>query len=115
MGIENMESLESEIFKDLSSELTIENNEASQKQLMAKVKNAIREVKKHRNYPDSYTEDVIAKDLEKYYSNIHDLALYDYNQIGAEGQTGHSENGTSRNWKSRSDCLLGVVSMCKLF
>ena len=113
MGIAEIED---EVFEELISELSIkEEDKSSRSQLMAKVKNAVREVKRLRNYPDSYAEDVIAKDMERHYSNIHDLALYDYNQIRAEGQTSHSENGTSRTWKSRSDCLNGVVSMCRVF
>ena len=112
----DMEKLESELLEDLSSELLIkEDDVVSLKQLNIKIKNAIRDVKSKRRYPKSYTDDVIAEDLYCYYSNIHDLALYDYNQIGAEGQSSHSANGTSRNWKSRSDCLIGVVSMCKTF
>lgn len=112
----DMVKLESELLEDLSSELLIKEDDSdSLKQLQLKIKNAIREVKRARNYPKSYADDVIAEDLNCYYSNIHDLALYDYNQIGAEGQSSHSENGTSRNWKSRSDCLIGVVSMCKVF
>lgn len=112
----DMVELESELLEDLSSEIEISDGDSdSLKKLSAKIKNAIREVKRTRNYPKSYTDDVIAEDLYCYYSNIHDLALYDYNQIGAEGQTGHNENGTSRNWKSRRDCLIGVVSMCKVF
>lgn len=111
-----MVELESELLEDLSSELLIkEDDSVSLNQLQIKIKNAIRDVKNARRYPKSYTDDVIAEDLYSYYSNIHDLSLYDYNQIGAEGQTSHSENGTSRNWKSRSDCLIGVVSMCKVF
>lgn len=112
----DMVELEGELFEDLYSELEIEDDDdTSSKQLKAKIKNAIREVKRLRRYPNSYTEDEIASDLSDHYSNIHDLALYDYNQIGAEGQTSHNENGTSRTWKSRSDCLIGVVSMCKVF
>lgn len=111
----DMVKLESELLEDLSSELSITEDAESMNHLKIKIKNAIRDVKNARRYPKSYTDDVIAEDLYCYYSNIHELALYDYNQIGAEGQTSHNENGTNRNWKSRSDCLIGVVSMCKVF
>lgn len=108
--------LEGELFEDLYSELEIEeDDETSAVQLKSKIKNAIREVKSARRYPESYTDDDIISDLYNYYGNIHNLALYDYNQIGVEGQTGHNENGTSRTYKNRSDCLLGVVSMCRSF
>lgn len=78
--------------------------------LEAKVKNAVREVRNRRNYPSHFTEDDIQKDLSKFYSNIHDLALYDYNQVGVEGQVSHSENGESRAWKDREECLKGVFA-----
>ena len=98
-----------EVCRDLIIELGIreENNRTL---LGTKVKNAVREVKKRRNYPSHFSEDDIQKDLSEFYSNIHDLALYDYNQIGAEGQISHSDNGTSRTWKDREECLKGVFA-----
>lgn len=106
-----MESLIDEILEDLMSELGLV--EASDIAILAsKIKNAYREVKRARNYPTSYTEVAIAKDMENYYSNIRDLALYDFNQIGVEGQVSHNENSTSRTWKSRRECLDGVYAFC---
>ena len=67
--------------------------------------------KKYQEYPDSYTDEQIAKDMFRYYSNIRRLALYDYNQIGVEGQVSHSETGESRSWADRGDCLKGVYAV----
>lgn len=98
-----------EVHEDLVAELEIDKaNE--QKLLKLKVKNAVREVRNRRNYPSHFTENDIQNDLNSLYSNIHDLALYDYNQIGVEGQSSHSENGESRAWKDREDCLKGVFA-----
>lgn len=98
-----------EVYENLIVELEIDKaNE--QKLLKLKVKNAVREVKNRRNYPSHFTENDIQNDLNRLYSNIHDLALYDYNQIGVEGQSSHSENGESRAWKNREDCLKGVFA-----
>lgn len=106
-----MESLINEILEDLISELSLE--EASDIAILtSKIKNAYREVKRARNYPASYTENSIAKDMENFYSNIRELALYDFNQVGVEGQTSHNENSTSRTWKSRRECLDGVYAFC---
>lgn len=103
-----MESLLSEILTDLTTELGL--TESSDIAILkSKIKNSIREVKRNRNYQSYHTEEFIQKDLEKYYSNIRELALYDYNQVGAEGETSHSENGTSRAWKERKECLVGIV------
>jgi len=106
-----MESLLSEILKDLTDELgLVENPDIAI--LTSKIKSAYREVKRARNYPASYTEEAVAKDMENYYSNIRELALYDFNQVGVEGQTSHNENSTSRTWKSRRECLDGVYAFC---
>lgn len=104
------EQSKAEMLEDLISELKTDDTEVNESLLKAKLNNAIREIKREINYPSNFSEDAIMKDLEKYYGNIHDLTIYDYNQIGAEGETSHSENGTSRTWKSRRDCFLGIVS-----
>lgn len=98
-----------EVYEDLIVELEIDKSN-EQKLLKLKVKNAVREVRNRRNYPSHFTENDIQNDLNRLYSNIHDLALYDYNQIGVEGQSSHSENGESRAWKNREDCLKGVFA-----
>ena len=98
-----------EVFEDLYDELGID-NEDDEKKLLNKVKNAVMEVRNRRSYPSHFTENDIQKDLGMLHSNIYSLALYDYNQIGAEGQTSHSENGESRTWKDREDCLRGVFA-----
>lgn len=103
-----MEALRNEISADLITELGIKDN-AEISALNIKIKNAIREVKRARNYPSHYTDEMISKDMEKYYSNIKDIALYDYNQMGAEGQISHSENGIGRTWKDRKECFNGVI------
>lgn len=106
-----MEPLIEEILKDLTTELGL-TEESDIAVLTSKIKNAIREVRLKRNYPEHFTEEQIVKDLQKHYSNIRELALYDFNQSGAEGQTQHNENGTNRAWKNRNDCLLGVFAYC---
>lgn len=106
-----MEPLIEEILEDLTTELGLK-EESDVAVLTSKVKNAVREVRLKRNYPEHFSEDQIANDLEKHYSNIRELALYDFNQYGAEGQTSHNENGTNRTWKSRNDCLIGVFAYC---
>lgn len=107
-----MDKLINEIFKDLSIELDIPGEEGSM--LLSKVRSAYREVKGARSYPIDYEDDFICSDMERYYSNIKNLALYDYNQIGVEGQSAHGENGTSRTWVDRNKYLEGVVAICTL-
>lgn len=105
--------------QDIIDELTIElKNEPdfSPEILAVKVRNAIREVKMKRNYvATSYTDTQIEQDLQNYYSTIKNLALYDYNTIGMEFQSGSSENSTSRTMIDRDDLFRGVHAFVKVF
>lgn len=107
-------AMQEEIIADLTTEL--QNDVDFNADILAvKVKNAIREVKSARMYPDSYTEEMIEKDLEtNYYSTIVNLARYDYNQVGAEGQTSHSEGDVTRNWEDRNKFFNGVTPFVKI-
>lgn len=106
-----MESLVNEILEDLTTELGL-TEDSDLAVLTSKIRNAYREVKRTRNYQSSHMQEFIDRDMEGFYSNIRELALYDFNQVGAEGQTSHSENGTSRVWKERRECLNGVFAFC---
>lgn len=106
-----MESLVNKILEDLTTELGL-TEDSDLAVLTSKVRNAYREVKRTRNYQSSHTQEFIDRDMEGFYSNIRELALYDFNQIGVEGQVNHSENGTSRVWKERRECLNGVFAFC---
>lgn len=106
-----MEPLVNEILKDLTTELGLA-EDSDIVVLTSKVRNAYREVKRTRNYQSSHTQEFIDWDMENFYSNIRELALYDFNQVGAEGQTSHIEPGISRVWKDRRECLNGVFAFC---
>lgn len=103
---------------ELISELTIElQNEPdfSADMLAIKVRNAIRDVKLRRNYEaTTYDDDKIEKDLYKYYSVIKAVALYDYNLIGAEGETYHSENGVNRTYADRDKLMSSVCAFVQV-
>lgn len=85
----------------------------SEDMLSVKVDGAIREVKRARRYPSSYTDAMIESDLCNYHSNIHDIALYDYNQIGIEFQSGSSENGENRTFVDRNSLFRGVIALAR--
>lgn len=82
--------------------------------LLAKVKAAAREVKSIRNYPKTYSDEMIARDMEKYISNIRKIALYDYNQIGIEFQTSSSENSESRSFVNRNSLFYGIIPLSRV-
>lgn len=106
--------LEQEVFSDLSAELSVSDENFNETLLLSKVRNAMREVKRARNYPKSYTDSQIEQDMYDYFSNIRNIALYDYNQIGNEGQSGGSENGTSRSYVDRNKYFAGICPFVRV-
>lgn len=117
MTEENIDSgmsvgLEEEIIADLTAELSSDKT-FNANLLLSKVKNALREVKRARNYPSYYTEDQIQSDMYRYFSNIRNIALYDYNQIGAEFQQSSNENSTSRSWIDRDKLFAGIIPLSR--
>lgn len=99
-----------EIIEDLQTEIEgQEGDKFNLSLLTSKVKGAYRAVKTARKYPGSYTEAFIEKDMENYYSQIRDIALFDYNQIGAEGQTQYSQDGVSVHYVDRDKLFYGVL------
>ncbi len=105
-----MDELLKELQEDLETELASELHTDSDKDsLYSKIKGAYREINGKRNYQEHHTEEFIASDMEKMYSIIKYLALYDWNLIGAEGHKSFSENGISRSFVSRDEILAKVV------
>lgn len=106
-------TLQSELFADLSLEFENEpsfNPTALERKILA----AIREVVRVRNYPSSYSDERINKDLYMYYSNIRNIALYDYNVIGAEWQSSMNENGINRSYVDRNKLFKGIIPIARV-
>jgi FtsZ-interacting cell division protein YlmF len=78
------------------------------------IKQATEDVKAKRNYPDSYTDEMIAEDLKKHQSVIVNLAVYDHSQAGEAFMSSYTENGVSRNWKEREDLFVGVYPFVRI-
>ena len=112
--METLENLIEEIIDDLTVELSGEAG-FSAKILEQKVRNATREVMLHRNYGATSMDDTaIAADMQRFYSIIRNVALFDYNMVGAEFQEIHTENGVTRNYPDRDRLFLGVVPFAKV-
>jgi hypothetical protein len=105
--------LQEELLADLTEELKNEPT-FNAEVLTQKVINAIKEVRIARKYPRSYTDEQIETDLYDYYSNIRNLALYDYNKVGAEFEEAHNENSVNRNWVKRNSLFYGVMPLARL-
>ena len=104
-----IEEMKAEIITDLTTELMVTDGDLFNLPLLtSKVNNAVREVISARNYPDSYTNSMIEKDAVKYYAQVRNLALYDYNQSGAEGQTTFSGDGNSIQYVSRDSMFAQI-------
>mgnify|MGYP003429633819 FL=1 len=104
--------LQEELIADLTTEL-INEPTFNAEVLAQKVISAIKEVKTARKYPKYYTDEQIYDDLYGYYSNIRNIALYDYNKVGAEFEETHNENSVNRNWVKRKELFSGVLPLAR--
>lgn len=80
-------------------------------QLLEQARNEIIE---KRNYPETYTQDQIDRDVKKFENVMVNLAVYDRSQAGEAYMASYSENGVSRTWKDRNSLLSGVYPFVKI-
>ena len=80
-------------------------------QLLEQARNEIIE---KRNYPETYTQDQIDRDVQKFENVMVNLAVYDRSQAGEAYMASFSENGVSRTWKDRNSLLSGVYPFVKI-
>lgn len=79
------------------------------------ISNAIESVKKVRNYPTSWTDEKIEKDLANYEDIIVKLAIYDYNKEGMEFENSHTESGVTRQFSSRAKVMADILPLVDIF
>ncbi len=118
MREENVDSgmivgLEQELIADLTAELSISDENFNADLLLSKIRSAIREVYEDRGYEDEGKR-IIERDMRNQYIKIRKRAFYDYNQIGVEGQSSHSENGTSRAYDDRIKYCGAVIKISRI-
>ena len=105
-----------EIFENLKEEIIADVAQAdlfSETLLRAKIKGAFRDVKRARRYPKSYSEAQIEEDMRDFFSNIEDIARYDYNSVGSEGLSSYSADGTSIHYTDRDKLFYGVLPIAR--
>lgn len=78
------------------------------------IKQATEDVKARRNYPDSYTDEMITEDLKKFESVIVNLTVYDHSQAGEAFMASYNENGVNRTWRDRDSLFVGVFPFTKV-
>ena len=105
-----------EIFENLKAEILADVAQAdlfNETLLRSKINSAYREVKRARNYPNHYSSEWVENDMENYFTNIQDLARYDYNAVGSEGMTQYSADGTTIHYKDRDKLFYGVYPISR--
>lgn len=108
-------AFEIELKTDLAAEITASGVEPLTDVLAVKVKAVVRELLSIRGYENSgMTDEEIEADIERYYPQCMNVARYDYNQLGAEGEDSHTENGISRKYVERGKAWAGVVPFAKV-
>lgn len=108
-----------ELILDIIADLTVElkdDVDFNQDILAVKVKNAVREVRQRKNYSATkMSEGQIVRHMrDNYYHVCCNVARYDYNMIGVEGQTYSMENGNTRTWANRNSLFEGLHPYVKV-
>lgn len=108
-------AFETELNTDLQIELAASGVDVLEDALGIKVKAVVRELLSIRCYENSgMTDEEIEADIYRYYTQCMNVARYDYNQLGAEGEETHNENGISRKYIDRGKLWCGVVPFAKV-
>lgn len=82
----------------------------------SKVSSIVRELIQRRRYSASgMSDESILNDIENYYPQVLNVARYDFNTIGAEGEDRHTENGVDRTFTERGKMWAGVVPISRVF
>lgn len=76
------------------------NNDDSEDSLLSLLLSQAENKVLNKRYPFGYANEEKQLALEKYSDVVMDIAVFLYNKQGAEGQTGHSENGISRSYEN---------------
>ena len=99
---------------ETTSDVVVFDNKEDNPIIEQLIKQATEDVKAKRNYPDSYTEEMITKDLKQFEGVIVNLVVYDHSQAGEEFMASFGENGVSRTWKDRDSLFVGVFPFVKM-
>ena len=108
-------AFEKELNTDLTAELEGSGVDVLTNVLSVKIKAVVRELLNIRNYEHSgMTDAEIETDINRYYTQCMNVVRYDYNQLGAEGEESHNENGISRKYIDRNKLWSGAVPFAKV-
>lgn len=115
MAYTTFDELQTEIVDELKIELPQSLGVMPDDAVIAlKVKEAIREAKSERNYPDIYTDEMILSDMERIYANIKAKAFFKCVTIGGEYQASISDNGISRTFSEYEKLSNGILPIARV-
>ena len=97
-----------------SGEITVKADAKTAVIIQQIVSKAVADCTRRRGYPSAYTEEMIAADIVQFESVAVDLSIYDYNKMGAEGESSHNENGTYRSYDTRQSVLRQILPLTKV-
>jgi len=104
-----MDDLIQSLLDDLSAELSITDENFNQDLLKVKIQGALREVLQELGYSGLIDyETYLASKVDRYYSNIRNIALYDYNMVGGEFSKTLTESDTKREVIDRNTLFYGI-------
>lgn len=107
-------ALYDDLFADLGAELEATDPDYNSAILSTKINIAIKKVTNARNYPSSYSAEKIQADLERYYTQIRDIALYMYNNVGVDFDESYTSNKMSRTIISESELYRGIPKIARV-
>ena len=107
-------ALADELLADLGAELQATDPDYNSAILSTKINIAIKKVTNARNYPSSYYAEKIQTDLERYYTQIRDIALYMYNNVGVDFDKSYTSNKMTREVVDESDLYRGINKIARI-
>ena len=113
-----MDEIIREIFKMTKKYFEIHDEDISDDFIKLLIRSVVDEYKNLRNYPDSWDEDAIDADAERYFerrkANVAMVVIPEiYGKIGAEGLSMLTDAGTTRIWLAQK-YMNDVVPFCEL-
>jgi len=113
-----MDELEQEILELTKTYFEHMDEDISDSFLLALVKSVTDHYKTLRNYPESYTDEMIEQDVARYFSLRKSYIAFEiipelYGRLGGEGLSMLTDAGTTRIWKN-SVVLHDVVPICEV-
>nr|DAN90037.1 MAG TPA: tail connector protein [Bacteriophage sp.] len=99
---------------ETTSDVVVFDNKEDDLLIEQLIKQATEDVKNRRNYPDSYTEEMITEDLKQFEGVIVNLVVYDHSQAGEAFMASYNENGVNRTWRDRDSLFVGVFPFAKV-